>query len=118
MYLLVAPASTAAEAADAAAAAAPSAPPRHTTTGLHPQDSESREVKDLNGLWRFRADPSAIGSLQRWHEGVPEPCQLMAVPSSYNDISQDRALRDLVGVVWYEREVFVPLHWLTRRVVL
>ena len=117
MLLLVAPTSAAAEAA-AGAAAAPSAPPRRTTTGLHPQDSESREVKDLNGLWRFRADPNAVGGSARWHEGVPEPCQLMAVPSSYNDISQDRALRDLVGVVWYERDVFVPLHWLTRRVVL
>ena len=27
-------------------------------------------------------------------------------------------LRDLVGVVWYERTVFVPLHWATQRVVL
>ena len=42
----------------------------------------------------------------------------MPVPSSYNDITQDRSLRDLLGLVWYERDFFVPLHWLTRRVVL
>ena len=43
---------------------------------------------------------------------------MMPVPASYNDLTQDQSLRDLVGVVWYERTVFVPLHWATQRVVL
>ena len=102
--------------------AAPAAeqPARRATTGLHPQDSESREVKELNGLWRFRPDPAGGGlaAEARWQEGLPEPVLQMPVPSSYNDITQDRSLRDLLGLVWYERDFFVPLHWLTRRVVL
>lgn len=44
----------------------------------------------------------------------------MPVPSSYNDITQDRALRDFVGWVWYDREVYAPKIWKSEeiRVVL
>lgn len=45
----------------------------------------------------------------------------MPVPASYNDITQDGALRDFVGWVWYDREVQVPARWITdegTRVVL
>ena len=35
----------------------------------------------------------------------------MPVPSSYNDITQDKALRDFIGWVWYDREVYVPKAW-------
>ena len=86
---------------------------------LQPQDSESRELKDLDGLWRFRIDFRGAGFAQRWYAGpLPAPTQAMAVPSSYNELSQDRTVREHVGVVWYERECFIPLHWLTSRVVL
>ena len=44
----------------------------------------------------------------------------MPVPSSFNDITEDRSLRDFVGWVWYEKEVYVPRSWEnnTTRVVL
>lgn len=45
----------------------------------------------------------------------------MPVPASYNDITQDAALRDFIGWVWYEREVVVPARWIAdegTRVVL
>ena len=35
----------------------------------------------------------------------------MPVPSSYNDVTQDRMLRDFVGWVWYDKDVFVPSSW-------
>ena len=35
----------------------------------------------------------------------------MPVPSSYNDITQDKALRDFIGWVWYEKEVYAPKTW-------
>ena len=35
----------------------------------------------------------------------------MPVPSSYNDITEDRALRDFIGWVWYDKEVYVPRSW-------
>ena len=42
----------------------------------------------------------------------------MPVPSSYNDITQNKTLRDFVGWAWYETEFYVPTEWLNRRVVL
>ena len=42
----------------------------------------------------------------------------MPVPSSYNDITTDKSLRDFVGWVWYDKEFFVPSEYQNRRVVL
>ena len=84
---------------------------------LHPQESESREVRDLSGLWRFRADMHHVGFREGWHNGVPNTVP-MAVPSSFNELTQDPALREHVGVVWYETTTFVPLAWKAKRVVL
>ncbi|CAH3193309.1 unnamed protein product [Porites evermanni] len=93
---------------------------------LFPKDSERREVKDLSGLWDFRADMSdnRNGGFEKmwfakplWQSGEVIP---MPVPSSFNDITEDRSLRDFVGWVWYEKEVYVPRSWEnnTTRVVL
>ena len=35
----------------------------------------------------------------------------MPVPASYNDITQDAKLRDFVGWVWYDRELWLPTTW-------
>ena len=35
----------------------------------------------------------------------------MPVPASYNDVTQDRWLRDHVGTVWYDRKFFVSNTW-------
>jgi beta-glucuronidase len=35
----------------------------------------------------------------------------MPVPASYNDITQDKAIRDHVGIVWYDRNFYVPHTW-------
>jgi beta-glucuronidase len=35
----------------------------------------------------------------------------MPVPASYNDITEDMAVRDHVGVVWYDRTFYVPRTW-------
>ncbi|XP_065054436.1 beta-glucuronidase-like [Rhopilema esculentum] len=84
---------------------------------LYPRESESREVKDISGLWSFRADNSTNRNLGFEKEWWQKPLQqtgdviLMPVPSSYNDITQDWKLRDFVGWVWYEREVFIPSSW-------
>ena len=42
----------------------------------------------------------------------------MPVPSSYNDITNEKSLRDFVGWVWYDREFYVPKAWQTERVVM
>uniref|UniRef100_A0AAY4ENX1 Beta-glucuronidase n=1 Tax=Denticeps clupeoides TaxID=299321 RepID=A0AAY4ENX1_9TELE len=85
---------------------------------LFPRDSATREVKELNGLWSFRADFSPgrnAGFQQAWFSGPLEktgPVIDMPVPASYNDVTQDARLRDFIGWVWYDRQAWVPAHWL------
>lgn len=40
------------------------------------------------------------------------PVMDMPVPASFNDITQDRRLREYVGWIWYEKEVLPPTRWL------
>ncbi|XP_042288153.1 beta-glucuronidase [Thunnus maccoyii] len=94
---------------------------------LFPRESSSREVKELSGLWVFRADKSSNrnqGFEKAWYKSPlaeTGPVIDMPVPASYNDITQDPTLRDFIGWVWYEREVVVPARWIAdegTRVVL
>uniref|UniRef100_A0A673UVU3 Beta-glucuronidase n=1 Tax=Suricata suricatta TaxID=37032 RepID=A0A673UVU3_SURSU len=94
---------------------------------LYPRESPSRERKELTGLWSFRADFSENrrqGFEQQWYRAPLResgPTLDMPVPSSFNDVGQDRQLRSFVGWVWYEREAALPQRWtqdLGTRVVL
>ncbi|XP_070700106.1 beta-glucuronidase [Pempheris klunzingeri] len=94
---------------------------------LFPRESSSRELKELSGLWDFRADKSPNrnqGFDRAWYKSrlaETGPVIDMPVPASYNDITQDSTLRDFIGWVWYEREVVVPARWVAdegTRVVL
>lgn len=94
---------------------------------LYPREGPSRERKDLDGLWTFRADLSdsrRLGFEQQWYRRPLResgPTLDMPVPSSFNDVGQDAQLRNFVGWVWYEREAVLPQRWtqdLGTRVVL
>ncbi|KAJ8304456.1 hypothetical protein KUTeg_018039 [Tegillarca granosa] len=78
-----------------------------STGMLYPRDSETRDIKSLDGMWNFRADASPT---RREGEVIPMP-----VPSSYNDITQEKSLRDFVGWAWYDKEFFVSHDWMTKR---
>ncbi|KAK0136469.1 Beta-glucuronidase [Merluccius polli] len=84
---------------------------------LFPRESATREIKELNGLWDFRADMSPnrnLGFEQAWYKrrlAETGPVLDMPVPASYNDVTQDPKLRDFIGWVWYDREVVVPVRW-------
>jgi beta-glucuronidase len=43
---------------------------------------------------------------------------VMPVPSSFNDITQERAIRDHIGWVWYETYFTPPASMQTERVML
>lgn len=85
---------------------------------LYPRESESREVKDLSGIWRFKVDAGEEGRTGNWQEQPLDNPMPMPVPASYNDIVQDPAIRDHVGDVWYETDFFVPGGWRNQRVAL
>lgn len=80
---------------------------------LKPQTGPTRELINLDGLWKFAVDTAVPAS--PW--GAPLPGSLeAAVPASYNDLFADAAIRDHVGWVWYQRTVRVPRGWAGERV--
>ncbi|MEE1803321.1 beta-glucuronidase [Streptomyces sp. JV176] len=82
---------------------------------LKPRSTATRELVNLDGIWRF-AVAGTVGP-EPWTG--PLGTRLEApVPASYNDLFTDRAIRDHVGWVWYQRQVRVPRGWTGERVVL
>lgn len=81
------------------------------------RESETREVKKLDGMWNFvRSDSNnpSQGLREKWFSDDLsrfKPTIQMPVPSSYNDVTEDASLRDHVGTVWYDRKFFVPKSW-------
>nr|XP_034189067.1 beta-glucuronidase isoform X1 [Osmia lignaria]XP_034189068.1 beta-glucuronidase isoform X1 [Osmia lignaria]XP_034189069.1 beta-glucuronidase isoform X1 [Osmia lignaria] len=97
-------------------------PPSPLPGMLYPRESESREVKSLDGMWDFVISPSEDslkGYKESWFSDdlskVGKVMQ-MPVPSSYNDITTSRELRDHLGAVWYQRTFFTPSSWREQRV--
>ncbi|XP_076669148.1 beta-glucuronidase [Andrena cerasifolii] len=91
---------------------------------LYPRESESREVKILDGMWDFVVSPSGDtlkGYKEAWFAddlSKVGTVMQMPVPSSYNDITTSREIRDHVGAVWYQRAFFVPSPWREQRVFI
>jgi beta-glucuronidase len=80
---------------------------------LKPQTSPTRELVNLDGLWKFAVDPGTSHTL--WAAPLDTPLEA-AVPASYNDLFADASIRDHVGWVWYQRTVRVPRGWAGERV--
>ncbi|WP_415853850.1 beta-glucuronidase [Sinomonas sp. G460-2] len=78
---------------------------------LKPQNSPTRELVSLDGLYRFKVDAAGSGFREGWQNARLDADLEMGVPASYNDVFADKAIRDHVGWVWYEREVRVPRGW-------
>ena len=72
---------------------------------LRPQDSATRERKNLNGLWQFALDPDGEGQTDRWYAGPLADGREMAVPASFNDIAADAAVRDYFGYTPFEADI-------------
>ncbi|RAV04096.1 beta-glucuronidase [Paenibacillus sp. YN15] len=85
---------------------------------LYPKDTHSREVKELSGVWRFKADLDNVGRQEKWFAQPLTDTISMPVPASYNDITQDMAIRDHIGDVWYEEIFLIPRSWNGQRIML
>jgi beta-glucuronidase len=76
---------------------------------LYPAESETRQIRSLDGLWQFRLDEQGVGEIERWFAmpNLPDPTILMPVPASYNDMTQNITIHRHFGMVWYAREFFI-----------
>lgn len=76
---------------------------------LYPSESETRQIRSLDGLWTFRLDEQGRGEAEQWYAlpNLPEPTILMPVPSSYNDVTQNITIHRHIGSVWYARDFFI-----------
>ena len=83
---------------------------------LKPQASATRELLNLDGIWSFKVDSADEGFAKSWASTALDTQLDVAVPSSYNDLFTDVAIREHVGWVWYQRKVRVPRGWNGQRV--
>ena len=94
-----------------------------TSGTLYPYDSPSRQIKSLDGLWKFRLSPSNnpdLGFNESWFSSPFEGPDIldMPVPASYNDITVSREVRDFLGWAWYQRSFQLTEDWQGKRLVL
>jgi beta-glucuronidase len=85
---------------------------------LKPQNSPTRELVNLDGLYSFKVDTERVGLREGWQNRRLDTGLEMGVPGSYNDVFADKAIREHVGYVWYQREVRVPHGWVAERIHL
>jgi beta-glucuronidase len=93
---------------------------------LYPRESETREIKSLDGIWKFQtsANPATgfdnvwYQNASKWSSNSENKIKQMPVPASFNDITVDANLRDFVGWAWYHRDFFVPNTWQDKVYVL
>ena len=84
---------------------------------LYPIMTTSRELIDLNGIWKFQLD-AGTGFTEEWFGSPLRQTVPMPVPASYNDLCEGAEFRDHIGWVWYEREIIIPQHFFEQRIVL
>lgn len=84
---------------------------------LYPITTDSRGLCSLNGVWEFKLDHGQ-GFEERWFEKPLEDSITMPVPASYNDMKEDKELRDHYGWAFYQRTFMVPGYWKGQRLVL
>lgn len=82
---------------------------------LKPIATPTRELVNLDGVWRFGIDSRLSES--PWTD-VLETTLEAAVPASYNDQFADPEIRDHVGWVYYQRQIRVPRGWAEERILL
>ena len=84
---------------------------------LYPQQTASRFVESLDGIWDFKLDDGKAFE-EGWADSPLEDPMTMPVPSSYNDLKEGVGFRDFCGWAFYQRTISVPEFAKTQRVML
>ena len=85
---------------------------------MKPQDSMTRETKQITGLWDFGFDSEDCGVEERWFACKLKQPRRMFISNSYTDIFTEQELHDYVDSVWYQKEVMVSHGWNGQRISL
>jgi beta-glucuronidase len=86
------------------------APAEQPLIKLKPQRTSTRELVNLDGLWKFSLASSPNDTAQPWTAPLPKGLEC-PVPASYNDIFVNPEIHNHVGWVYYQRDVIVPKGW-------
>jgi beta-glucuronidase len=82
---------------------------------LYPITTHSRVVLNLDGVWKFKVE-EPVGSITA---ATPlQTTEVMAVPASFNDQTDNPQLREHNGYFWYETDFEVADLLKTQRLVL
>ncbi|MGL4866803.1 MAG: beta-glucuronidase [Cetobacterium sp.] len=71
---------------------------------LYPIMTTTRNLIDLSGVWRFKLDDGKGIENEYFKHRLNGKVYNMPVPSSFNDLIEDKEVREHVGAVWYEKE--------------
>ncbi|WP_283680281.1 beta-glucuronidase [Lentilactobacillus sp. Marseille-Q4993] len=82
---------------------------------LYPENTETRTVIDLSGMWKFMIDKEVTPI--DVNKPLPTKTEL-SVPSSFNDQTASKEIREHVGYVWYEKDFTVSNVLKSQRLVL
>jgi beta-glucuronidase len=86
------------------------APTEQPLIKLKPQRTDTRELVNLDGLWKFSLASGPNDTAQPWTAPLPKGLEC-PVPASYNDIFVNPEIHNHVGWVYYQRDVIVPKGW-------
>ncbi|TYT24333.1 beta-glucuronidase [Dictyoglomus thermophilum] len=84
---------------------------------LYPKITLSRIVYDLSGIWNFRESNSYEVNIDFCIKKITDAYPIY-VPSSYNDLRSDKNLRYHNGLVYYQKEFYIPEFFKDKRIVL
>lgn len=77
---------------------------------LYPVTTVSRRVVSMDGMWKFILDERSEGEEHGYVDGIPENDRI-PVPASFQDFYTEKDIREYVGDMWYEKDMFVPGEW-------
>ena len=82
---------------------------------LYPQNSATRQVVDLSGMWKFAFDFESEGDVKGYKNGIPDGI-LLPVPASFADFFTEKPYKEYTGDFWYETEFYADIAWADRDV--
>ncbi|MFA8342476.1 MAG: beta-glucuronidase [Rhodothermaceae bacterium] len=82
---------------------------------LRPQKNNYREIYDITGLWKFKADPEKIGENEKWYQNNNFSTDI-AVPGSWNEQLEAEGMIHYVGTAWYSHQFFIPENYADKKI--